>query len=826
MTRETFRKAAKEYKGSIFEGSIFPLPKGRKNPPPKGRTGADGETTRATVKADARRKPRGNVGLRVPAWLVGLDVDGTDHGEGSVGPETLAAFEQVHGDLPATLYSSRHGGESETRIRWFSIPQGVILSQARFGGKGVDVIQHHHRFAVVWPSELTDGSRYHWYDEDGDRLRIPAAGHIAPLPASWIEALRADAEDSGLSTARVTADEAEAWMDAEHDAEMSPQVEALIDAIPRDGEGDATLREHLLRVIGAAHRAGRGRRASLEAFESAWFDGHPDPSGNRQKFWTHDVPGVIAKVADEIVVPPPLTPFDDAPRRRKGAKKKPKAKSAKKKPKAKKKHRPAHDEYAPRGTVGHTFPPEQPMLVAHDIIDRKVLPPLIFFRDTWHLYEDAHWQPTSEAAVFNRVAASLRDATFDQRTAKGMKQIEWSPTPGKVAAVVRMLEAAATIAAQPLPLWLGGKGDGMPAHLVPARDGLLDPRTGDTFPRSRHFFSLNHLDADISGASEPVEWLRFLDTLWPGDKKSKRLLQEWFGYVISGDVRRHKGMLLIGPPRSGKGTIMTVAGALVGGEGRGMLPVTMSSFSKDFGLQGLESAALVVLGDLRGSGREAAQAAQSLLEIIGGDAININRKFKDLTAIRPSARVMVGSNEMPRLYDDADAISTRFLMLRMTRSFLGKEDHDLLSRLLPELGGIALWALEGYRRLNARDRFTVPESDAIDRAEFRANSAPLTAFVDDLCIRDPDQPGSTIGEVWDAYIAWCAAGHGTQDDRSAFNRQMSALGFAKHRPAGVDGDDTVRGAFRYRGLVLKTGMTPTQKAKRLWPGMDEIVQPM
>ena len=41
------------------------------------------------------------------------------------------------------------------------------------------------------------------------------------------------------------------------------------------------------------------------------------------------------------------------------------------------------------------------------------------------------------------------------------------------------------------------------------------------------------------------------------------------GYVIAGDTRRHKGMLMIGPPRSGKGTIMTVTGALVGGEGAG-----------------------------------------------------------------------------------------------------------------------------------------------------------------------------------------------------------------------------------------------------------------
>jgi putative DNA primase/helicase len=65
-------------------------------------------------------------------------------------------------------------------------------------------------------------------------------------------------------------------------------------------------------------------------------------------------------------------------------------------------------------------------------------------------------------------------------------------------------------------------------------------------------------------APEPVRWLQFLNQLWPDDPESINALQEFFGYVLSGRTDLHKIMLLIGPTRSGKGTIARVLAALLG----------------------------------------------------------------------------------------------------------------------------------------------------------------------------------------------------------------------------------------------------------------------
>jgi putative DNA primase/helicase len=65
-------------------------------------------------------------------------------------------------------------------------------------------------------------------------------------------------------------------------------------------------------------------------------------------------------------------------------------------------------------------------------------------------------------------------------------------------------------------------------------------------------------------APTPERWLTFLKELWPDDADSIKALQEFFGYVISGRTDLQKMLLLVGPTRSGKGTIARILTALIG----------------------------------------------------------------------------------------------------------------------------------------------------------------------------------------------------------------------------------------------------------------------
>jgi putative DNA primase/helicase len=63
------------------------------------------------------------------------------------------------------------------------------------------------------------------------------------------------------------------------------------------------------------------------------------------------------------------------------------------------------------------------------------------------------------------------------------------------------------------------------------------------------------------------------------------LLQEWFGFCLLPDTSHHKIAILIGPPRSGPGTIARVMAALIGHEN--VAGPRLTALGTNFGLEPL-----------------------------------------------------------------------------------------------------------------------------------------------------------------------------------------------------------------------------------------------
>ena len=164
----------------------LPLPSGRKSPPPHGYTGRNGKApTREDVARWCATNDGANIGLHLDATIVGIDVD--DYGDKG-GGATLATLVAEHGPLPAT-WSSTSRGLGPSRIYYFRIPEGVTFPGVF--GEGIDVIQRHHRYAVVSPSTHPDtGEKYRWFDRNSIiATQPPHVDELAPLPQAWIEGL-------------------------------------------------------------------------------------------------------------------------------------------------------------------------------------------------------------------------------------------------------------------------------------------------------------------------------------------------------------------------------------------------------------------------------------------------------------------------------------------------------------------------------------------------------------------------------------------------------------------------------------------------------------
>ena len=119
------------------------------------------------------------------------------------------------------------------------------------------------------------------------------------------------------------------------------------------------------------------------------------------------------------------------------------------------------------------------------------------------------------------------------------------------------------------------------------------------------------------------------------------------GYVLGDDTRQQKIFLLIGPKRSGKGTIGRVLSGLVGTHN--VAAPTLASLSTNFGLSPLIGKPLALISDARLSGySDNSIVVERLLTLSGEDSLTIDRKYREPWTGRLPARLVLMTNELPR----------------------------------------------------------------------------------------------------------------------------------------------------------------------------------
>ena len=359
------------------------------------------------------------------------------------------------------------------------------------------------------------------------------------------------------------------------------------------------------------------------------------------------------------------------------------------------------------------------------------------------------------------------------------------------------------------PAWLESLGTVWPAdetlatrsklvHLPSMIGGAPD----FTRPATPRFFTTSALDFDFAvDAPRPDAWLAFLDQLFRADPQSIDTLQEWFGLCLTPDTRQQKILMLIGPRRSGKGTIARVLRGLVGKEN--VAGPTLAGLSTNFGLWPLLGKSVAIISDARLSGRtDGAIVVERLLSISGEDALTIDRKNLEPTTCKLDVRLTILSNELPRLSDSSGALAGRMILLRLRESFYGKEDHALSDKLLGELPGILLWAIKGWHRLRQRGRFVEPDSSRELAGELADLASPIAAFIRERCEVGPGHRVA-VDDLYAEWKSWCEENGRREPGLVAtFGRDLMAaipdIGRARPR----DGDHRYRA---YEGIGLAAG---------------------
>jgi putative DNA primase/helicase len=401
---------------------------------------------------------------------------------------------------------------------------------------------------------------------------------------------------------------------------------------------------------------------------------------------------------------------------------------------------------------------------------------LLYYRGDFYQWAGTHYEECDEGEM-----RSLLYDFLDKALTPGGDGFEpFNPDYTKVNRIVDALASGVHEKPKPnAPFWTSlGQYTEDPANLIACRNGLLDLETGKLLAHTPRLFNVNCLpfDYDPKASAYPPMWMQFLRQLWPGDNDGKRArfaLQEMFGLMLTPDTRFQKIFAIIGPRRSGKGTIGRVLRALLGKDN--VEGPTLASLSTQFGLQPLIHKRAAIIADARlGKGSSVSAIAERLLSISGEDALTIDRKHKTAWTGPLGTRFLILTNELPQIPDAAGALASRFIILMLKRSFYDEEDLELTNKLLTELPGILNWALAGLKRLRKYGYFEMPKSshDAIRQLENLAS--PVRAFTRDWCNTTDVDATIKVKALYTAYRCWSGE-HGIAVKNSiVFGRDLRA----------------------------------------------------
>ena len=426
---------------------------------------------------------------------------------------------------------------------------------------------------------------------------------------------------------------------------------------------------------------------------------------------------------------------------------------------------------------------------------------LVHYAQDFFIYVGTHYEIIEEATIRSKLYNFLDKC---KKTGKKGALENFNPSPASVSAALDAVKSICHLPNHPNtkpPIWLEQYAENQPdaSDLISLRNGIFHLKDYVMIPHSLGFFTQNSLPFVYDPEATCPQWNKFLNSVWANDPQSIEALQEMFGYILSGETRQQKFFNIIGPRRSGKGTINKILVSLLGQHNT--VAPQLEELCDTFGLQPWLGKLLASFTDARAPERNRSAVVSQLLRIVGGDTVTVNRKNKEAWSGYLPTRIVVYSNEVLQLTENSNALTGRMVVFKMTKSFYDNEDTELSIKLEKELAGIFNWAMEGLKRRLARGgHFIQPESGRQLLELMAELGNPIGSFVDEALEFDP------IGmvpkdDVFTCYKHWALKKSLPPGTELAFKRRFLA---ATQEHCIETGEDRSNGGRIqiYRGVKL------------------------
>lgn len=384
----------------------------------------------------------------------------------------------------------------------------------------------------------------------------------------------------------------------------------------------------------------------------------------------------------------------------------------------------------------------------------------------WRLYQTGLWPAVDETLVEQQIV----------RVLEGAKPEGIRPSAALLSSVVKLAQVEVF---KPADIW-----DADPDLLV-CTNGMLHIPTRTL----RDHDPAAYQTTGVPYAYDPQAGCpTFINALSRLPYRVTQFLQEFAGYCLTTDTQHEIAVWFLGRRGCGKSTIIEGFNAMLG-DRADVLSLKQMSQSR-FGLTNIEGKTLIYAFE---NPSLYLDTTDTLNAIISGEAVPIERKFKDPVTIIPRAKILWAMNKLPRIADAGDGIFRRVQVVRF-EPLPQKDRNPEVKELIKQEGpGILNWALLGLDRLRQRGHFKIPPEIHTATEDFKKNNDVENAFIEDYCDTGPNLKAQST-PLYKAYRQWCFDnGHKPKGSNNVPN-EWERLGFYRSRQKGVT---------YYLGLDLK-----------------------
>lgn len=300
----------------------------------------------------------------------------------------------------------------------------------------------------------------------------------------------------------------------------------------------------------------------------------------------------------------------------------------------------------------------------------------------------------------------------------------------------------------------------IPKDWVIFHNGCFNIADGVFYPGDHPgIHSFNNTGYDYDKDAEAVEFKKFIDDIFGGDKDLINVVQEVLGNtLLYGQNPLQVITIFYSPGRSGKGVLSNIL-MKVHGE-QNCSATSVSQLSSQFGVSQMFDKVI----NISNENNENLVTDTSIMKTVSGnDLVMVEKKYCDAIPVHIYTKLFISTNSIT-FKDSSKGFQERLVPIPFKYTYVDtpkgknqkKRDNLLEAKLSKELSGIFNWCYEGLVRLR-KSGYHLSKSDAVDkeREYIVSTSNPVQLFAKENIKFDSDHRVRKP-EVYKRYKEWVA----------------------------------------------------------------------